>query len=108
QSPDPQQFDDSIEILASFGFRREPATVKQILPNRQMREQATFLKNVTNPAAMTGDEDVSLRIDKRHVANADAAVLGANEPCDDIDNRSLSGTGSPKQGDKTSAGFEIS
>ena len=97
QTGDAQQIDHALEIVAPLGGRREPAAVQQVLSHGQMREQAAFLEHVADAALVSRHEDAARRIDEACAVDEHRALLGTNEPGDDIDQRCLARPGAAEQ-----------
>jgi hypothetical protein len=105
QSLDAEQARDLVEMAAAAAGS-EAAAIEQVLPHRQMREQAVLLEDIADAAAMHGYEDMARGVHQGGVVDDDAPVLGAHQAGNDIDERGLAGAGAAEQRRQARAGLE--
>src|SRR6266851_5159777 len=91
---DTEQLDHLVEIAEALGSGREPPTIEQVLAHGEMREEASFLKDVTDAAAMLWHEDVPLSVDEDVAVKRDVSSVGTDEAADDVGERCLARPGS--------------
>ncbi len=89
QMADAEQLDHAVHVAVAFGGRREEAAVAQILPDRHMREQPRVLEDVADAAPVLGHEDARSRIGQHAPIGDDPALVRAQQPADQIDQRGL-------------------
>src|SRR5712664_1892326 len=94
---DTEQLDHLVEIAEALGSGREPPTIEQVLAHGEMREEASFLKDVTDAAAMLWHEDVPVSVDEDVAVKRDVSSVGTDEAADDVGERCLARPGSSEQ-----------
>ena len=95
---DAEQLDDLVELaVAARSSAREPAAVEQVLAHGQVREQPPFLEDVADAAPVLRHEDAALGVGQHVAVDDDAALLGPDQPGDDVDQRGLAGAGAAEQ-----------
>ena len=82
-----------------------PAVV-EILPDIEMRKQPRVLKHVADAAPVRWHMDARGGVVERFAVEGDAAAVGAQQPCDDVDQRGLAGAGSAEQAGDAALAFE--
>src|SRR5260370_6129993 len=97
QMSDTEQFDHLVQIAEALGSGREPPTIEQVLAHGEMREEASFLKDVTDAAAMLRYEDALLGVDEDVAVKRDVSPVRTDEAADDVDERCLARPGSSEQ-----------
>jgi hypothetical protein len=85
---------------------REDATVAEIGPHAQMREQPRILEHDAHAAPMRRQEQSGGGIDQRGAVERDPAPVWPGEPGDQVDQRRLSRTRAPEQGGEPQPGRE--
>ena len=87
----PSSSDHAFHVAVAFGGRCEEAAVAQILPDRHMRKQPRVLENIADTALVLGNEDARCRIGQHAPIGDDPALIRAQQPADQIDQRCLAG-----------------
>ena len=85
---------------------REPASVKQVLPHGHVRKQAAFLKDIADAALLRRHEQAAFGVGQRLAVDDDAAMLRADQPGDDVDQRCLARAGAAEQRGQPALGRE--
>src|SRR3979411_524128 len=94
---DTEQLDHLVEIAEALGSGREPPTIEQVLAHGEMREEASFLKDVADAAALLCHEEVPLTGGEGAAVTRDVSPGGTDEAADDVDERCLARPGSSEQ-----------
>src|SRR5260370_24925039 len=94
---DTEQLDHLVEIAEALGSGREPPAIEQVLAHGEMREEASFLKDVADATAMLRYEDALLGDDEDVAVKRDVSPVGTDEAADDVNERCLARPGSSEQ-----------
>ncbi len=84
----------------------KPAPEQQIMPHRQMREEAPFLEDIADTALVLRHEDATRGIDEVGPVDGDPAREGPGEAGDDVDERGLAGAGAAEERGEAGAALE--
>ncbi len=87
---DAQQVQHHLE-LGRLAHRsgHEPMPEEQVLSHGQMRKQPRLLEDVAEPAPMWRQHDALVRVDQGLAFHPHMSGFGADQPADDVDERSL-------------------
>ncbi len=98
QAADAEQIDDGCKVGRRAAIAREPASIEQVAAHAEVGEQATFLEDVADAAAMLGHEDAAFGVDQHLAVDGDPAAIGPDQPAHDVDQGGLARARAAEQG----------
>lgn len=76
----------------------DPAPVLEIVPDREVRKQAAFLKNISDATAPGRDIDLCGTVEQHFTVNFNTTAIRPQEACNHVDQTGFSRTRWPEQG----------
>src|SRR4029078_2171512 len=102
---DAEKAHNGIEIDSSRAAGKPPPVV-EIAADVEMRKKEGILKYVANSPLTPRQVDAAFRIDEDRAVDADAAMVGADEPGDHVEYCRFAGTRRPEERGYACAGAE--
>ena len=94
---DAEHVDDAVFIRAPGFVHGEPSAVMQVLRHAEMREEPRFLKNITEAAFMSRQEQPCSAICQHFTIKQNLSLIRPQQACYDADHRGFAGAGAPEQ-----------
>src|SRR5262249_58223284 len=94
---DAEKLSDLVEMCTGSA-PGNPAAVSEVLPDREVREEARLLKDDAHAPAMRRDIHAGFGIEEQRAVQADATPLGAKQSGNGVDDARLTGAGGAEEG----------